>query len=167
MSEPHAVVKVRLAYHSAPGPQLAQTVMHNEARVEEIPTPVVGGDGVVNRPVLVRPQPVTWTISSNFFHTVTTTSLQTVMVSRSYPCGRSTCTTSSPQTRTVTRTVMVSDGSCRTALAQYPQGQGVYLLQYDFFAHGHCTLRCFRQSPAPDGTAVNGPCEPAPPVAAE
>jgi hypothetical protein len=151
LSEPHAVVKVRLAYHAWSGPELEQVVLIGAYGVKEIPTPVQGGEGVVARPVLVRPGAVPWTVRTAFFHISTTTRTEV------YQTGESV-----PQTRTVTETFRENDAVCERAIRHLAVQNGIYILQYDFFADQRCSLHCFRQVQQPDGTLGNVPCEPAP-----
>ena len=60
--------------------------------------------------------------------------------------------------RTVWRTVEVPDAQCQTSLAHVPRPGGAYLVQYEFFGHGQCTARCFRQLTFPDGRFQLIPC---------
>jgi hypothetical protein len=71
--EPHAVVKVRLAYHDWPGPSLDQQVTIGQYSEVNLPTPVRTGSGVVTRAVLVRPGNVEWFFRSAFYHYTTAT----------------------------------------------------------------------------------------------
>lgn len=141
LSEPHAVVKVRLAYHAWSGPQLDQVVWLGNYGVKEFPAPVQGGEGVVNRPVLVRPGKAVWNVHTAFFHTY--------MI---------------PLARGGVYPVRVVDAVCDQALGHLAAPEGIYLLQYDFFANERCSLHCFKQVQQPDGTLGNTPCEPVPPA---
>lgn len=163
LTEPHALVKFRLAYHAWSGPQLEQVVLIDRHGVREIPAPVQGGEGVVTRPVLVRPGPAPWTVRTAFFHTYTTTRIESYTTSQSYSCGKSMCSRSVPHTRTVSETVRVNDAVCERSIRHLVVQNGVYILQYDFFANQRCSLHCFRQVEQPDGTLANVPCEVAPP----
>jgi hypothetical protein len=167
LAEPHAMVKVRLAYHARPGPMLSQLVLIN-GEDTGIPAPPDLGSGEITRAIPVRPIATRWDLHAEFFHTITVAQTQTTYTTESYPCGRignstSYCTRSIPHTRTVWVTQHVRDAYCEQAAGQAPQVGAVYLLQYDFFAHGHCTLACFRQLPQADGSFLNAPCEPPPP----
>lgn len=159
LSEPHAVVKFRLAYHDWSGPKLEQVVLIGKNGVKEIPAPVQGGAGVVSRPVLVRPGPVPWTVRTAFFHTYTTTRTESYTTSESYPCGKSYCSRSVPHTRSVTQTVRVNDAVCERGVRHLAVQNGIYILQYDFFANQRCSLHCFRQVEQPDGSLGNVACE--------
>ena len=165
--EPHAMVKVRVAYHARPGPSLRQLVLINGEAVD-IPTPPTGPPGEITRAIPVRPQATRWDVRSTFFHTITVPQTRVETRTESYPCGSGrtprTCTRSVTHTRTVMVTHTITDASCAQAAGQGPQVEGVYLLQYDFYAHGRCSLVCFRQLPNPDGTFQNTPCEPPPPA---
>jgi hypothetical protein len=144
LSEPHAVVKVRLAYHDWSGPQIEQVVMLGEYGVKDFPVPVQGGAGVVIRPVLVRPGPAFWTVRTSFFHSYTTTRTE----SRGH---------------VVNQTVWVNDAVCELAIRHLAIPNGLYILQYDYFANQRCSLHCLQQVQQPDGTLGHVPCKPAPP----
>jgi hypothetical protein len=127
------MVKVRFAYPDRSASSLAQTVLINGERVE-VPNPPDGGPGAITRAVPVRPGAAHWRVSATFFHTVP---------SKFGP-------------------ITIVDATCKRALDQAARPDGVYLLQYDFYASERCTLACFRQWPQPDGSFRNAACEPAP-----
>jgi hypothetical protein len=158
LNEPHALVKVRLAYHAWPGPQVDQQVLVDGHAVWDIPVPPRNGDGVVTRAVRVRPGFVPWTIKTAFFHTYMVTRTETYSTTESYPCGKSMCSRSTPHTRTVNQVMRVNDAVCEIGLHQDTVEAGLYLLQYDFFADRRCQLHCFQQLPQPDGSLGNVPC---------
>jgi hypothetical protein len=145
-NEPQAVVKVRVSYHSQPGPQLSQRVLINGERIE-IPTPPQGaprGDqpcrtGAAGPDALGCGGDV---LSRDVGSTATDGTY-----SENYHCGyaraASTCTKSSTRTRTVWVAHKMIDATCSRAMLQAPQIDGVYLVQFDFYASGHCTLSCF------------------------
>jgi hypothetical protein len=163
LSEPHAVIKFRLAYHAWPRQQLEQAVLLGKYGIKDMPTPVQGGEGVVTRPILVRPGAAPWTVRTAFFHTYMTTKTESYTTSESYPCGKSVCSRSVPHTRVVNQTVRVNDAVCERAISHLAVQRGLYILQYDFFANQRCSLHCLRQIQQPDGTLGNVPCEVAPP----
>lgn len=165
LSEPHAVVKVRLAYHSWPGPQVEQSTLVDGHAVQDLPAPPHGGQGVLTRAVLVRPGTTTWTIKTAFFHTNTVTRTESYTTTQSYPCGKSMCSRSTPHTRTVSQVVRVNDAVCETGMRQSTLEGGTYILQYDFFADERCQLHCFEQVPRA-GAMGNVPCREAPVQAA-
>jgi hypothetical protein len=156
LAEPHATFKVRLGIHAVSGPQLAKLVLVNDHQVD-VPNPTTL-PGEIARAVLIRPEGTRFKVHINFFHTVTTMR----QVSETYSCG----TTAFPMTctrwRTVTETSQVSDGSCGQEVGLGPRSDAVYLMQYDYFGPGRCSLGCFRELARPDGTFQNAPCEPAP-----
>jgi hypothetical protein len=100
--------------------------------------------------IRVRPELADWRIASSFYHTYTTTQMQTT----TYSCGQTTCTRATP----VTVTQTVYDGSCERALSFVPNAGAVYLLQYDFLAANQCSLLCMQQVPAGEGQFTNQPC---------
>ena len=131
--------------------------------MREIPTPVAGGAGVVTRPVLVRPGWVAWQVHTAFFHSDTVTRTEFYETSESYPCEEGMCTRSVPQARTVTEEVRVNDAVCQRSIRHLAVQDGIYILQYDFFADARCSLHCFLQVQHADGSRGNTPCEVAPP----
>lgn len=147
--EPHALAKVRVVNHSAPGPGLHELMTLNRL---QIPLPPGPSDDTSPRAtsVRVRLEPSLWRMSTSFFHTYTTTSTQ----SYTYACGRSTCTGS----RTVSQTHTAVDGACSAGLIFQPEPQRIYLLQYDFYVDQRCSLQCLEQLPQPDGSFRLVPC---------
>jgi hypothetical protein len=162
LNEPHAVVKVRLAYHGWPGPQVDQVTLVDGHAIQDLPSPPQGGEGVITRAVRVRPGATDWSIKTAFFHTNMVTRTESYTTTQSYPCGRSMCSRSTPHTRTVTQTVRVNDAVCETGMRQSTSVGATYILQYDFFAHERCQLHCFEQVPQADGSLGNLPCREAP-----
>jgi hypothetical protein len=169
LSEPHATVKVHLAYHVRPGPELDEVVLLNGARAN-VPAPSEVGWGDVARAVPVRPGSARWDVRATFWHTDTVAETQTTTTQQTVPCAdpsMGSCTVPVTDTKTVWVDENVTDAACERAIAHAPEANGVYLLQFDFYGSDRCTLACFRQWPQSDGTFRNGPCEPVPPVAAE
>lgn len=148
-TDPHAVVKVRLVYHDWPGPQLRETVRLNEFDIM-LPQDENRRTSPVTHPVRIRPEVADWHIASAFYHTYTTTQLQT----STYSCGQTTCSRTTP----VTVTHTVPDGSCEQRATFAPAAGEIYLLQYDFLAPEQCTLLCMRQVPLREGQFTNEPC---------
>jgi hypothetical protein len=164
-SEPHALVKVRLLHTERLGPNLERVVLINDHQLE-LPE-VEEQDAPLTTAIRVRPEPTRWTVSAAFFHTSTRT--ETRQVSEQYACGTQTsgvaphtftstryCNRMVPRTETVT--VRVNDATCKASFGQVPRDAGVYLLQFTFVADEQCTLSCFEQQPAADGTFTNSPC---------
>lgn len=149
VSSPHAVVKVRLAYHDQPGPQLSERVRLNDFDIL-MPPDETRRATPATEAVRVRPEPAVWSISSNFYHTYTTTTYQ----SSSYTCGTSTCTRMVP----VTTTHTVTDGACSQSLAFMPKVGDMYVLQYDFLGADQCTLVCMRQVFTGNDQFTSEPC---------
>jgi hypothetical protein len=149
-NEPHAVVKVRLAYHDHPGPSLTEKVRLNEFGIELPPDENLRAVPVISA-IRVRPERNDWSIATTFYHTYTTSRSE----SYSYSCGQTTCRS----TRQVTQTHTAVDGSCERQMSILPRQGGVYLLQYDYLSHEQCSLNCIEQVPNTDGTFANRPCE--------
>jgi hypothetical protein len=159
LAEPHATIKTRVVYHTASGPQLAQAVLIND-HAADVPNPVTI-PGEISRAVLVRLESTRFAVDTTFYHIAYITQ----MVSESYACGTINGVTQMC-TRMVPRQVAtrVNDGTCQQAAGLGPRRDAVYLMQYDYFAPGRCTLACFREDPQPDGTFRNGPCDPPAPA---
>jgi hypothetical protein len=154
LAEPHATLKLRIAYHDTPGTHLNQVVLIDKHDAG-VPAPV-RVPGEISRAIPVRLQATRVDVRSSFVHNITTLRSQ----QQTYTCGLNrTCS----RTVMVPVTVTVTDDHCARAFRLGPQQDGVYLLQYDFYGEGRCTLACMRQWPQPDGTFRNGPCEPPPP----
>jgi len=121
------------------------------------------GSGVVTRAVLVRPGNVEWFVRSAFYHTYATYRTETSTTTESYPCDTGTCSRDSVETRTVSEDNRANDGTCSTGLALLARQDAGYILQYDFFGEGHCSLHCYREVAQPNGKLTTAPCEsPAP-----
>lgn len=175
ISEPHALVKVRIAYHVQSGPELAQSV-----KIGEFAAPVEPPAGNVTMPytraVRVPPEPTTWQVESQFFHLVYETERVPVQVSETYSCGTytshsgygssarsttetKTCTRTRTDYRMQTQTRVVVDALCKASVTHAPQAAEAYLLQYDFYGGDQCTLKCYRQAPTGDGKFALTPCK--------
>lgn len=171
--EPHAIVKVRIVHHAQPGPQLAQSVRWSgyDVRVAE-PAPSPSGPARETlRVVRMRPELGEWSFSTEYFHTVTRTRMETRYRSESYSCGTETagfgrntyqrtrtCTRQVPYQQLVTHTDRITDGGCTSGSTHRPLAYGIYLMQFDYYGEDRCTLQCFRQIPAADGTFTLLPC---------
>ncbi len=69
-------------------------------------------------------------------------------------------------TRTVTERAHVTDAACQASVPHLPMAGAIYLVQFDFYAHRSCAVRCFRQVDRPGGELELLPCGPGePPVA--
>jgi hypothetical protein len=164
LTEPHATVKIRVLHHERSGPQLDL-----EGRIRPAGDEYgiqLADDGL--RVVRVRLVPTTYRVSSSFFHT--TMQMQTVFVSESYACGTTSsgygthtysqtqyCTRQVPRQQWVT--VRVGDGDCQALAFQPTPVEGaVYLVQYDYFGPGVCSLTCLRQVDTGAGTFQFTPC---------
>jgi hypothetical protein len=169
-SEPHALVKIRVAYHSYPRTLLNQTVSLNGLRV---PLEPPGGtlDAPSSHAVRVPLEPLQWSFGSTFYHTVSQTTQQPYTRTEQYYCGTTYsgygtnrysspryCTRTQTAYRPVTTTQTITDAACTTAVAQTPRQGAVYLVQYDYFENGQCTVRCAEQVPQADGSFRMEPC---------
>jgi hypothetical protein len=159
LREPHAVAKLRLAYHAWSGPMLEQTVMVDGSRVRNMPAPVQGGKGVATHAVLLRPGTVRWTIQTAFFHNDVSTHAETYTSDETRPCADTACMQSAPQARNVNKVDRVDDATCEAGMKHTALAGEIYLVQFDFFADRRCSVQCFRQVSRPGGTIANAPCE--------
>jgi hypothetical protein len=163
--EPHAIVKVRLAYHDWPGPELEQLVDIDGRALRGIPAPARGGDEIATRVALVRPGPVAWTIQTTFFHNDVTSHAETYDTTEPAPCGTTTCMQIRPHTRLVNKVDRVNDAACSQGTRFRAKAGETYVLQYDYLADQKCTLACYRQVHAAKGAPGKVPCETATGVA--
>jgi hypothetical protein len=166
LAEPHATLKVRVAYHDTPGTQLDQLVLINGHSLPVPPPLSIPGE--IARAIPIRLEGARVDVRTVFSHHITVMERRTESYqcgSTSYRCGTSTCHRANYCTRTVTVPVTrtIYDATCKQAAGLAPQQDAVYLLQYDYFANDRCTLACLRQWPQPDGSFRNTPCEPPPP----
>lgn len=154
MTEPHAIVKLRVLHHATPGPNLSVDATIGEEVVR------LAQDQVETTHLRVRPVPTDIGLRSVFSHTVP--QARTRQVTESYPCGTGyggvtrTCTRS--RTETYTEHVTVVDARCESAVRFLPRVNAIYLVQYDFHGHEECSLKCFLQVPDGRGGFVLGAC---------
>ncbi|MEQ8455991.1 MAG: hypothetical protein RLO52_35575 [Sandaracinaceae bacterium] len=161
VSEPHAVVRIRTIRHRWAGPMLDETVRLNAYAITMPPA----GPGPTTHALRVRPEPAMWRFGTDFYHLEQRSRLETYQ--ESYSCGTSsypqTCTRT--QTRTAYYTAHVTDAACQGVVQHEPLAGAAYLLQYEFYDHGHCTASCFRQLSSPSGEFQLIPCGPNEPPA--
>ena len=157
-NEPHALVKVRLAYHAWPGSELEQLVSIDGNDVREIPPPEQHGVAVATRPVLVRPGSAVWTFRTTFFHNDVTSHAETYESKEDVPCDSTTCVQSTPHTRQVNRVERVDDATCAQSTKLLAVSGETYTLEYEYLANQQCTLHCHRQVHRPGGAAASTPC---------
>lgn len=148
-TEPHAIAKIRVIRHYAPGPLLAESFSLNDG---EVSLPAAGNDVRVPRikSMRIRPELNRFAIRTQFFHTFASIATQTY----SYACGTAMCT----GTHSFTHVHTVVDGECRARLSFYPVKDHTYFLQYEFFAHNSCSFTCFEQQAAENGAFTWVPC---------
>jgi len=181
--QPHAVLKLRRSYEEIAGAALSESVnIDDHYALRETVASRLASTPRTDA-MLAHPAPQTFEVRSEFFHTESRQvheSYQephTYYDTESYDCSSGfgtnksyrTCTRSVSRTRYetrwrwVTKTVQVSDGACGSALRFSPQNQHVYLLQYTYSAPNVCSLACFEQVGAEDGSFRNQACPAAPP----
>ena len=175
--QPHALVKIRRAYHVSAG-----TDLHEYANIGEFRALVeqraASQSEARTTAILVHPGPARWKVGSEFSHMelrmvreqysqqVPYTALET------YNCGSGTsyrtCTRSATRYRTETRWrtvqkhVRVSDGACHGAAAHQARQGSVYLLQYSYSGPKVCSLQCLEQRPVDGQQFQSVACQPAP-----
>ncbi|MCC6875689.1 MAG: hypothetical protein IT378_15385 [Sandaracinaceae bacterium] len=163
-TEPHALVHIRMQHHTAPGPRLDLALRLDGYALDVTP---MAYSVPSTRTIRVRPVPAVLRFRSHFFHSETR--LQHTTRTESYACGSYTSgygRYSSTQTRYCTRqvpeqrwvTVTVTDGLCDAQGGIEPRVGASYLLHYDFYGHGNCNVRCFRQLYEPSGSFRLVPC---------
>jgi hypothetical protein len=176
-SQPHAILKIRLNFHSSAGPRLDQSVFINGGllRFAEIANVE---DVIHTYTVRIPLDRLVLDVSSRFFHTESYRARQAYWEQvpyqsrESYGCGsfdwRKTCYRTVTRYRsvtryhTVTRYRAVDDAHCQRALALVPEQGASYVLDYDFYEDQRCSLRCSqRVTEGPPGTFRSVPC-PAP-----
>jgi hypothetical protein len=166
VDEPHAIGKVRVTYHSQPGPLMAELIRLNGHRFAMPPYESVRTDSAIHAE-RVRPEQSTFRIDTLFYHLER--QMRTRQVTEQYACGsyssgsgsyRSTQTRYCTRNRTVTEyvTVKVPHASCVQHGTLTPRTGAVYLLKYDFYENGQCTFACFEQVAQPGGQFTLMPC---------
>ncbi len=58
----------------------------------------------------------------------------------------------------MTRYREVDDAYCRAGLLHTPRSGAMYILQYDYYEHGSCTMQCLKQVPGRNGQFSLQPC---------
>ena len=159
LGAPHAVAKLRLAYHDWAGPMLEQKVMVDGSLVKDLPAPAERGDRVATRSVLLRPGTVRWTIQAAFFHNDVSTHAETHASVDDHPCSDIACTQPLPQARNVNKVDRVDDAVCEVGVKHLAAAGQTYVVQFDFSADHRCTLQCFRLVSGPRGKSTSAPCE--------
>ena len=158
--EPHATAKVRIAYHSTYGSGMQHAVRVNGQRARvELP------EGSLRTPyttaIRLRPGTATWQFSTTFFHDDWRLRSRPV---QPLPCAsnaaaprsqdpalRAACAYSpSPVSDMVHEQVI--DAACDAKLEHVARRDAVYVVQYDFYANGQCTARCYQQRETGQGT---------------
>jgi hypothetical protein len=146
LGQPHALVKVRLAYPAPPPAELEQLILVDGDAVRDLAAPVPPAKTTTSPPVVIRPGTRRLTVQATFFHNNVTTHAETYDTTVEAPCGTSTCMQTVPHTRAVNRVDRVDDATCTQAVKLDAKAGETYLLEYDFEAEQRCSLRCFRQT---------------------
>lgn len=161
-SEPHALVKFRFLHH-----QMFRSSLDEILRLDgyDIAIPPGAPTEPRLRTVRVRPSavPTEYRFAVDYYHTVTTTRMETR--TESYSCGTGTqprtCTRT--VTQPVTQTQHVTDAACEARLAHTPLVGAIYLVQFDFYGHDACSASCFRQLDGAGDAFTLVPCGPGEP----
>ena len=175
--QPHAVVKIRRAYHVSAGTNLQEYANIGEFRALAEQRAASQSEARTTA-LLVHPGPARWKVGSEFSHTelrmVREQYSQQVPyhATETYSCGTGTshrmCTRSvtryrtETKWRTVQKQVKVSDGACHGAAAHQARQGSVYLLQYSYSGPKVCSLQCMEQRPVDGEQFQSVACEPAP-----
>lgn len=161
LTAPHATVKLRVVHHDFPKTRCAGQFLAND---HSLPTPAIDDPSqAATAAVRVEPEGLRMKYRATFTHPETR--LVTQYRSESYACGTTHIGNSSMTqycTRQVpyqtTQTVTVTDAACTANVAFTAVVGAMYLLEYDFYSNGHCSLKCFVQHPNADGTFALEPC---------
>jgi hypothetical protein len=156
--EPHALVKLHLAYHAWPSTLLEQVVTIDGDPVRDVPSPTQEGKRRTTCSVRVRPGPAVWAIQATFFHNEVTSRAETYETTESAPCGSSTCTQIRPHTRLVNHVDRVNDATCRQDTKLVATAGETYILEYDYRSDRSCSLVCRRQNRHRQGVSSTSPC---------
>lgn len=171
--EPHALVKLRVAYHESYGRGLQHAVYLNGQTVS-VPLP----EGSVETPytisLRVAPGRARWRFTAAFEHEEMRVSQRPPPMAGPDACGLPmhgaqaddpqrgrlpmNCTPSmSPYPQEMTR-VSVVDAGCTATSEHVARAGELYLLQYDFYGDDQCSLRCYEQHEAEGGAFELVPC---------
>ena len=174
--EPHAILKMRRTYEKSAGTQLSEVVKVGDDVGYEAASDATMASTPKMDAILVHPVPTELAFHAQFSHPYTHlvlehyTEQEPYQAMESYSCGYGSsarfCTRSTTKyrsvskTRWVNRTDIVVDGACRQDAALSPKQGSSYLLQYTYQDNGICSLSCFEQVPAQDGSINQKPCAP-------
>lgn len=154
--EPHAVLKLRLAYHvSSPGPTRREDLRVNGHGIE-LPRHMHlrGPDQNGTHHTRIHPGYNALAIGATFSHQEMQSRMVTENVREScgtYQSGTGTFRTTQTRycnrtrTRMVTRPTTVVDARCDRHTAIEAQPGSTYVLQYDFYGNGRCQLAVYEQ----------------------
>lgn len=159
LGAPHAVARLRLAYHAWSGTLLEQTVMVDGSAVKDVPAPAQAAAGPATRTVLLRPGTVRWTIQSAFFHNDVSTHAESFTSTEAHSCNDTSCTEPPPQAHNVNVVTRVDDATCEAGIKHQAVAGETYTIEFDFFADRRCSLQCFRQTSRGAGKSASVACE--------
>ncbi len=168
--EPHALLKVRAAYHMLSGPNLSQSVTIGKFRLAGARTAAIPNWTTAQR---IHAQPAVLGMHAHFFHTQTQTRRVAYNETERYACGTQRsgygkssytttryCTRMRTKYRTETHVVTITDGACRRGFRLNPAPGANYILEFSYMGHETCTLTCYEQhhDPAVAGSFQLTPC---------
>jgi hypothetical protein len=179
-NEPHALVKLRRVYHSAPGPERATYANINDEQVYSRDESAAF-DAPQTEALRIYPGPARWELSVEFHHEETRmvqehyyeqipySEMESYTEYESYDCGtggqyrscqrgtqRSRMVTkyrNEPRQRWVNKTEHITDDRCDARYQGVFADGEVYLLQYTYVGEGQCSMQCLKQQP--DATGQN------------
>ena len=170
-TEPHALLKLRRIYHLDLKGSHSETV--GLGSFELLSRSGTAFSGVRTDAVRVHPGLAPLVLNASFSHSEGRMVRESYTVSEpyttteTYSCGSfqsyRTCTRSVTRYRSETRwrnvhrTVTVVDAACSATASHHFEAGKSYLLQFDFRAHGSCSVSCFQQSPDGEGFQLT-PC---------
>lgn len=181
--QPHAIVKVRRAYHSYAGTMLTESANIGEFQVMTY-SRASDLDDTQTTAVRVHPGGANWSVSAAYTHTVSQQVRESYQqqvpyqATETYNCGSYSSSGSSYRSctrsvtryrsetkyRTVTKQVTIVDAQCSAFTNQLAEVGHVYLLQFSYTGPDVCSLQCLEQVALPDGRFDTIDCKPAPRV---
>lgn len=171
--EPHALVKVRVAYHESYGSGLQHAVYLNALSVS-VPLPKGSVETPYTTSLRVAPGRASWRFTAAFHHEERRMSQRLTPLPGPVSCSRpptsagadsplhgplaASCTSQPAATQTEFTTHSVVDADCTATTEHEARAGEVYLLQYDFYGDEQCSLRCYEQREADGGEFELLPC---------
>jgi hypothetical protein len=172
--EPHAILKLRRTYEKSAGTQLTEVVKIGDNVAYQAVTDSRLAESPKTDALLIHPVAIDLVFEMQFSHQYTHMVQEhysqqvPYQTTESYNCGTppryQTCTRPATRyryeqkTRWVNRTETKIDGRCESALHLNPKQGSSYLMQFTYQDHAACSLSCFEQIAAADGSMQQTAC---------